>query len=74
MPSTQTPDVATLPLPKKERYTYANYATLPENGSYELIAGSLIMAPPTTLRHQHVLRRLAWAIQRYLDQSAISSR
>ncbi len=73
MPSPQTPDVATLPIPEKEGYTYADYAELPESAPYELIAGSLVIASSLTSHHQRVLRRLAWAIQRHHDQLASPS-
>lgn len=67
MPSSQTPDAATLPLPKKERYTYADYAELPESAPYELIAGSLVMAPLPTFQHQQVSLRLSTALFRYVE-------
>ena len=68
MPSQHTPDVATLPIPEKERYTYADYAELPEGAPYELIAGDLVMAPSPTFRHQQVSLRLSAAIFRYVEQ------
>ncbi|PEN06002.1 restriction endonuclease [Longimonas halophila] len=67
MPSSQTLDVATLPIPEKERYTYADYAELPESAPYELIAGSLVMAPLPTFQHQQVSLRLSTALFRYVE-------
>ena len=61
------PDIAALPIPEKERYTYADYAELPEGAPYELIKGTLVMAPSPSAEHQRVLRRLAWSIQQHLD-------
>ena len=67
MPPPQTPDAATLPIPKKERYTSADYAELPEGAPYELIAGSLVMAPSPTFQHQQVSLRLSTALFRYVE-------
>jgi hypothetical protein len=67
MPPLQTPDVAALPIPKKERYTYADYAELPESAPYELIAGSLVMVPSPTFQHQQVSLRLSAALFHYVE-------
>lgn len=67
MPSSLTSDVDALPLPEKERYTYADYAELPEGAPYELIAGSLVMAPSPTFQHQQVSLRLSAALFRYVE-------
>ncbi|MGM0705642.1 MAG: Uma2 family endonuclease, partial [Bacteroidota bacterium] len=67
METTNAPEAATLPIPNKERYTYADYAQLPEGTPYELIAGELVMAPSPSSHHQRILRRLSWALQKHLD-------
>jgi len=67
MSSPQPSDVATPAPPKKERYTYADYAELPEGAPYELIAGSLVMAPSPTFQHQQVSLRLSAALFRYVE-------
>ena len=68
MLSQHTPDVATLPIPQKGQYTYADYAELPEGAPCELIAGDLAMAPSPTFWHQQVSLRLSAAIFRYVEQ------
>ena len=58
-PTTQ-PLTQTLPedLPEKERYTYADYQQLPEGAPYQLINGSLVMAPSPATRHQRIVAYL----------------
>jgi len=68
MQTTSSPEATALPIPEKESYTYADYAQLPEGAPYELIAGDLVMAPSPSARHQQILRSLAWAIQRHIDE------
>lgn len=62
-------ETAELPIPQKERYTYEDYAQLPEGAPYELIRGELVMSPSPSAEHQRILRRLSWSIQQYLDES-----
>lgn len=40
------------------KYTYAEYATLPEGSRYQLIEGDLILSPSPTRRHQTIVRRI----------------
>jgi len=56
--TTDAPPSPPEPLPKKERYTYADYQQLPEGAPYQLINGSLVMAPSPATRHQRILRHL----------------
>lgn len=62
-------ETAELPIPEKERYTYEDYAQLPEGAPYELICGELVMTPSLSAEHQRVLRRLSWSIQQYIDEN-----
>ncbi|MGM0705641.1 MAG: Uma2 family endonuclease [Bacteroidota bacterium] len=64
----QPSDVATPAPPKKERYTYADDAELPESAPYELIAGELVMTPSPTFQHQQVSLRLSAAMFRHVDE------
>lgn len=54
--------------PPQGRWTYADYARLPDNGfRYEVIHGALIMSPAPRPHHQRVVKRLALAIERHLE-------
>jgi len=66
METTQTPDPATLPLPEKERYTYADYAQLSEGAPYELIHGELVMSPSPTPFHQIIQSNLHFALTQFV--------
>ena len=54
-------------IPKKESYTYGDYAKLPEGAPYQLICGKLIMTPSPTPFHQKISRKLESKIDRFLD-------
>ena len=41
-------------IPKKKKYTYEDYARLPEGAPYQLIGGELIMTPAPTPYHQYI--------------------
>ncbi|NBB75650.1 MAG: Uma2 family endonuclease [Bacteroidetes bacterium] len=66
MDTTKTPDPATLPLPEKERYTYADYVQLPEGAPYELIHGELVMSPSPTPFHQIIQSNLHFALSQFV--------
>jgi Uma2 family endonuclease len=45
------------------KFTYAEYATLPENGRrYQLIGGELLMSPAPTFRHQKIAQEINFAL------------
>jgi Uma2 family endonuclease len=56
--TTDAPPSPPEPLSKKERYTYADYQQLPEGAPYQLINGSLVMAPSPATRHQRIVAYL----------------
>jgi len=62
-------DVTTIEnlITKKERYTYEDYAKLPEGAPYQLIRGELIMNPAPTTIHQRISRKLAYIIESFLE-------
>ncbi len=52
--------VDNIPGPKQGHWTYANYATLPEDGNrYDLVDGVLYMAPAPNLWHQKITFEIA---------------
>lgn len=62
---------AELPLPEKKRYTYADYAQLPEGAPYQLIDGKLVMSPSPTALHQRLLRRLFRRLDHFVAQEGL---
>ena len=53
----------------KERYTYADYAQLPEGAPYELIHGHLVMSPSPSFQHQKILRVLFRMLDAFVLQT-----
>jgi len=54
------------------RFTYADYATLPETGPrYQLIGGELIMSPAPSYRHQTILMRIAVALFNFVESQRL---
>ena len=62
-------ETAELPIPQKERYTYADYAQLPEGAPYELIHGDLLMSPSPSAYHQRILRRLVRTLDNAVSEA-----
>lgn len=58
---------ADIPLPKKERYTYEDYAQLPEGAPYQLIHGELTMSPSPTPYHQILQSHLHFILTRLVQ-------
>jgi Uma2 family endonuclease len=48
------------------KFTYSDYAQLPDDQRYELVEGDFLLAPAPNLRHQRILRELELAIGNYL--------
>ena len=61
----QAADVA---IPKKERYTYADYAALPEGAPYELIDGELVMSAAPNIQHQRITGRLFRLFSSFVEE------
>lgn len=51
----------------KKRYTYKDYARLPEGAPYQLIGGELIMVPAPLPYHQEVSKRLEYLLYAYVE-------
>jgi Uma2 family endonuclease len=48
------------------KFTYSDYAQLPDDKRYELVEGDFLLVPAPNLRHQRILRELELAIGNYL--------
>jgi Uma2 family endonuclease len=48
------------------RFTYHDYAALPEGAPYQLIDGELIVSPAPSLLHQRIVMRLALLLGPYI--------
>ncbi|WP_050769635.1 Uma2 family endonuclease [Thermosinus carboxydivorans] len=55
-------------LPVKERYTYEDYARLPEGAPLQLIGGKLVMTPAPGKTHQQVVKKLFRLLDDYVEQ------
>lgn len=49
------------------KFTYQDYAQLPDDKRYELIEGEFFLVPAPYLYHQRILRRFAMAISTYVE-------
>ena len=56
-------------IPKKKKYTYEDYAKLPEGAPYQLISGELIMTPAPTPYHQRISRRIEFLLIQYIEEN-----
>jgi len=56
-------------IPKKKKYTYEDYAKLPEGAPYQLIGGELIMTPAPTPYHQIVSRKIMSLLIQYVEKN-----
>lgn len=56
-------------IPKKKKYTYEDYAKLPEGTPYQLIGGELIMTPTPTPYHQIVSRKIVSLLVQHVEKN-----
>src|SRR5688572_31178433 len=56
-------------VPQSLRFTYEDYALLPEGRRYEVIDGELYLTPAPTPFHQTVAKRLAFLLDAHIEQS-----
>ena len=61
-------------VPKKKKYTYEDYAKLPEGAPYQLIGGELIMTPAPTPYHQRISRKIEFLLILYFDTFLLTSK
>lgn len=62
---------AKLPIPEKERYTYADYAALPEGAPYQLIDGELVMTASPNTQHQRIIKRLLRVMDAFVEENSL---
>jgi len=58
-------------VPAALRFTYDDYALLPEDRRYEVVDGELFVTPAPSLFHQAVSERLEEAIRNFLKQTGL---
>jgi len=58
-------------IPKKEMYTYDDYAKLPEGAPYQLIGGKLIMTPAPSTYHQRISIRLSTKLANFVMEKQL---
>lgn len=56
-------------IPKKEKYTYEDYAKLPEGAPYQLIGEELIITPAPMPYHQIVWRKIVSLLTQYVEKN-----
>ena len=60
--------------PAQEKWTYDDYALLPDDGKrYEVIRGELYMSAAPRPLHQRVITRLAFFLEGFLEESALGT-
>jgi Uma2 family endonuclease len=52
---------------ERKRYTYEDYAKLPEGAPYQLIGGHLVMVPAPVPYHQEVSKRLGYLLYEHVE-------
>jgi Uma2 family endonuclease len=58
--------------PSPARWTYDEFARLPEDGSrYEVIAGELYVTPAPGTRHQRIVMNLAFMLERHVREHGL---
>ena len=62
-------DKVAVVIDEKKKYTYKDYAGLPEGSPYRLIGGDLIMVPASTPYHQRILRRIGFLILQHAEKN-----
>ena len=54
-----------------EKYTYQDYAKLPEGAPYQLINGEFVMTPAPKPYHQRLLKRILISLSKYVDNHSM---
>ena len=56
-----------------KKYTYDDYANLPEGKPYRLINGNLVMSPSPTVYHQQILLKISVSLSNYLEKNKVGT-
>ncbi|MDL1956170.1 MAG: Uma2 family endonuclease [Candidatus Desulfofervidus auxilii] len=56
-------------IPKKKKYTYEDYAKLPEGAPYQLINGELIITPAPTPYHQYISGNIYSILKEFVEKN-----
>jgi Uma2 family endonuclease len=60
-----------MPSVDTKRYTYEDYAQLPEGSTHQLINGELVMTPAPGIIHQKVSGRLEFALREFVSREEL---
>ncbi len=63
--------MATVAAEKSKRYTYEDYAKLPEGAPYQLIGGELVISPSPVPYHQMVLRNIGFELFKFVKEKGL---
>lgn len=54
---------------KKKKYTYEDYVNMSDDKRYELIEGELLMTPSPIPKHQRILRKLEFILEKFVSEN-----
>jgi Uma2 family endonuclease len=60
-------------VPAALKFTYEDYALLPEDRRYEVVDGELLLTPAPSLNHQDVVLRLARILAEFIEASRLGN-
>jgi Uma2 family endonuclease len=56
------------PVTEKKKYTYEDYLKTPDDKSYELIEGALLMTPSPVPKHQRISKKIAVRLEQFVTE------
>lgn len=56
---------------EKKRYTYKDYAALPEGAPYQLIEGELVLTPSPITEHRRIVRKVLVKLSSFAEEGGL---